>query len=267
MNARYMCIGRFAYNPAYYLYIRQHMSTEKNIGQQKDFYDAYWQGMQPLGSYKIARAKWIMDALLRIRKKLNPADIRLLDLGCGDGRLVPMWQAVTGTEAYGLELSPQAVQTAQRMFPFIMYKEGDATQTGYANAHFDIVVCHEVLEHIEVQGQLVSECNRIIKDGGYLVLTTPNKYYFDRRKGGNYSQQPIENIIDKEELLRLLAPYFEVMSFETLIYARGDYGVYKYLTNRYWLALLRRLGAEHAWKQYLLKKGYGLHMAVVCRKK
>lgn len=243
------------------------MSTGKNIERQKEFYNAYWHGVQPLGSYKIERTKWIMDTLLMLRKRINRTDTRLLDLGCGDGRLVPLWQAVTGAEAYGLELSPEAVQTAQQIFPFIRYKEGDATQTVYDNVYFDIVVCHEVLEHIEVQEKLVQECNRILKAGGYLVLTTPNKYYFDRRKGGNYSQQPIENIIDKEELFRLLAPFFELQSFETLIYARGDYGIYKYLTNRYWLAILRRLGAENAWKQYLLKKGYGLHMAVVCRKR
>ncbi|MCB0697010.1 MAG: hypothetical protein KDC07_06580 [Chitinophagaceae bacterium] len=36
---------------------------------QKDFYDRYWQGMQPLGSYKLNRAKWIMDKLLMVRKK------------------------------------------------------------------------------------------------------------------------------------------------------------------------------------------------------
>ncbi|HEY9177082.1 MAG TPA: class I SAM-dependent methyltransferase, partial [Flavipsychrobacter sp.] len=209
------------------------MSIEKNIEQQKAFYDAYWRGMQPLGSYKIARAKWIMNILLHLRKKISKDNTRLLDLGCGDGRLVPMWQAITGAEVYGLELSPQAVQQAQAMFPFIRYKEGDATQTGYDNDFFDILVCHEVLEHIEVQEKLVLECNRILKTGGYLVLTTPNKYYFDRRKGGNYSQQPIENIVDKAGLFSLLHPSFQILSYETLIYARGDYGVYRYLTNRY----------------------------------
>lgn len=243
------------------------MSTDKNIEQQKDFYNTYWASMQPLGSYKIERAKWIMDVLLRLRKKIGNTNTSLLDLGCGDGRLVPLWQSISGAETYGLELSPQAVQTAQQMFPSIRYKQGDAVNTGYDNAYFDIAVCQEVLEHIEEQDKLVNECSRIIKNGGYLVLTTPNKYYFDRRKGGNYSQQPIENIIDKPALLNLLSPYFEVLSFETLIYAAGDYGIYKFITNRYWLAILRRLGVEHAWKHYLLKKGYGLHMAVVCRKK
>lgn len=243
------------------------MSTDKSIKQQQDFYNAYWAEMQPLGSYKIERTKWIMDVLLTLRKKIGYKDTRLLDLGCGDGRLVPLWQSITGAEAHGLELSPQAVQTAQQMFPFIRYKEGDATQTGYDNAHFDIVVCQEVLEHIEDQNKLLAECARMLKDKGHLILTTPNKFYFDRKKGGNYSQQPIENIIDKPALFNLLSPHFEVLSFETLIYATGDYGVYRFVTNRYWLGVLRRLGAANAWKQYLLKRGYGLHMSVVCRKK
>lgn len=243
------------------------MSTDKSIEQQQDFYNTYWAGMQPLGSYKIERAKWIMDVLLRLRKKIGHIDTRLLDLGCGDGRLVPLWQAITGAEAHGLELSPEAVKTAQSLFPAICYKEGDATVTGYGNGMFDIIVCQEVLEHVEQQNQLVAECARIIKDKGHLILTTPNKFYFDRRKGGNYSQQPIENIIDKAALINLLSPHFEIQSFETLIYAAGDYDIYKFITNRYWLGLLRRLSVLNAWKRFLLKKGYGLHIAVVCRKK
>lgn len=235
------------------------------IQEQKDFYDNYWQGLKPLSSYKIARTKWILDVLLRLRKSTMPA--KVLDLGCGDGRLAPLWQAVTGAETHGLELSPQAVKTAQSMFPFIRYKEGDATVTGYANNTFDIIVCQEVLEHIEQQDRLVTECARILRDEGHLILTTPNKFYFDRRKGGNYSQQPIENLVDKQILRTLLNAHFEVATYETLVYARGDYGIYRLVTNRYLLAILRRLGAEQAWKNYLLKRGYGLHMAVVCRKK
>lgn len=241
------------------------MGTTGNIQDQKVFYNAYWQGLQPLSSYKLARTKWIMDAVQKIRGRNT--GIRLLDLGCGDGRLVPLWQAITGAEAHGLELSPEAVNTAQKLFPAIHYKEGDATATGYGNGMFDIIVCQEVLEHVEQQDKLVAECARVIKDKGHLILTTPNRFYFDRRKGGNYSQQPIENIIDKQQLIRLLTPFFEIQSFETLIYATGDYGVYRFVTNRYWLSVLRRLGAANAWKRYLLKKGYGLHMAVVCRKR
>ena len=47
----------------------------------------------------------------------------------------------------------------------------------------------------------ISECSRILKSDGYLILTTPNKYYFDRVKGGNYSKQPIENLFTIDEII------------------------------------------------------------------
>lgn len=239
----------------------------KDIQQQKDFYDRYWQGLQPLSSYKVMRAKWIMDVLLQLRKQFAKQEVRLLDLGCGDGRLVPLWQSLTGADAHGLDLSPAAMDAAQKSYPGIHYIQGDATKTTYQDSYFDLVICQEVLEHIEQQTLLVDECARVLQSGGYLILTTPNKYYFDHRAGGNYSTQPIENIIDKKTLLQLLSPQFEVLSYQTLVYAKGDTGIYKVFTNRYLLAVLRRVGVETAWKSYLLKKGYGLHMAVVCRRK
>lgn len=236
------------------------------IQAQKDFYDRYWQGLKPLSSYKIQRTKWILDQLLHLRKRYSGV-ITLCDLGCGDGRLLPLWQAVTGAEAYGIELSPKAMEQAAIQYPGIHYESGDATATGYNAAMFDILICQEVLEHVEEQEVLIAEIARILKPEGALVLTTPNKFYFDRRKGGNYSQQPIEQIIDKKRLEDLLKKDFDVTTYTTLVYAKGDTGIYKRLTNRYWLGILRRAGLENSWKQYLLRKGYGLHMAVIAIRK
>ena len=242
------------------------MNNTPDIESQKVFYDEYWKDMKPLSSYKVQRVKWLMDVLLSLRKGWNGKEIKILDLGCGDGRLCPLWKELTSAEVYGLELSPNAVEQAQKRYPFIYYKEGDAVATGYEDEQFDVIICQEVLEHVAHQKDLINECRRILKPDGYLLLTTPNKFYFDRRRGGNYSNQPIENIIDKETLRQLLKSSFSVNTYETLIYAKGDFGVYKRITNRYWLALLRRLGLEKAWKHRLLKNGYGLHHAVVCKK-
>lgn len=241
------------------------MST--GLNEQKDFYDNYWRDMKPIGSYKLMRTQWIANMLQQLSRQNSQKQLQLLDLGCGDGRLTPFWQSVTGAATYALELSPMAVREAQRLFPSVTYTQGDATHTPYGNQMFDIIVCQEVLEHIEQQELLVNEAARILKPGGQLILTTPNKFYFDRRKGGNYSQQPIEHILDKEELYRLLDTQFIITHFETLIYAKGDYGVYKLLTNKYLLAMLRRFGTENSWKRRLLKHGYGLHLAVLCTKK
>lgn len=242
------------------------MAASSEIQEQKSFYDEYWRQVSPVGAYKVQRSKWIMGILTRLRKQIANSEPVVLDMGCGDGRLTPIWHELTCGTTYGIDLSPEAIKRAAERYPFINYSEQDATATSYNDSMFDIIICQEVIEHIEQQERLVSEISRILKPGGYLVLTTPNKFYFDRRKGGNYSKQPIENLVDKKQLLQLFPNTFSILSFETLIYAGGDFGIYKYYTNRLLLGTLNRLGLKDAWKRYLLKKGYGLHMAAVFQK-
>lgn len=237
-----------------------------DLESQKQFYDEYWRGMKPLSSYKLQRVEYITGKLNDIRKATKD-DIKLLDLGCGDGRLVPLWQSITAGEAHGLELSPEAVKTAQSMFSTVTYKQGNATETPYADNEFDVIVCQEVIEHVEEQQKLINECSRLLKKNGWLIITTPNRYYFDRRKGGNYSKQPIEKLLNKNELLTLLRNSFNLADYDTVIYAQGDFGAYRVLTNRYLLGALRRTGYLPKWKQLLLSKGLGLHMIATCRKK
>ncbi|MCS6818693.1 MAG: class I SAM-dependent methyltransferase, partial [Chitinophagales bacterium] len=90
-----------------------------------------------------------------------------------------------------------------------------------------IVINQEVIEHVADQIKLLEECFRILKKGGHLIITTPNKFYFDRRLGGNYSNQPIENILEPAQLKKLLKRCgFKIIKFTTIIPKKGDYGIY-----------------------------------------
>lgn len=237
-----------------------------NLEHQKDFYNQYWKDYSTWGAYKIQRVITIMNLLLSVRKNVSK-EPNVLDLGCGDGRLASIWREIIGGNIYALDLSPEAMQKAKTRYPFINFTDGDATQTPYDADFFDVVVNQEVMEHIEDQQKFVFECNRILKKNGYLILTTPNKYYFDHKEGGNYSKQPIENIVTKEELAALVNPYFKIHSLETIIFAKGDYGKYRLFTNRYLLGVLNKIGIKQSWINYLLRKGYGIHLVLVAQKK
>lgn len=41
---------------------------------------------------------------------------------------------------------------------------------------FDVVYAGQVIEHSWEPGKIIKECRRIVKDGGFLVLDTPNSY-------------------------------------------------------------------------------------------
>lgn len=62
----------------------------------------------------------------------------------------------------------------------IIYKNGRCVQLNlndflpFKNRGFDFVVCIEGIEHIENPHHLVREFARLLKQGGYLIITTPN---------------------------------------------------------------------------------------------
>jgi SAM-dependent methyltransferase len=57
----------------------------------------------------------------------------------------------------------------------------DAGALPFAPRSFDAVLCTEVLEHLPTPARTLSEARRVLKDGGWLLLTTPFQYHAHQR--------------------------------------------------------------------------------------
>jgi SAM-dependent methyltransferase len=74
----------------------------------------------------------------------------------------------------GFELSETAVETAKRRCPDADIRVGSLEDRfPFADAAFDAIWCTEVLEHLFDVHSVLAEFNRVLKDNGILVLTTP----------------------------------------------------------------------------------------------
>jgi 2-polyprenyl-3-methyl-5-hydroxy-6-metoxy-1,4-benzoquinol methylase len=234
-----------------------------SMASQVAFYDDYWKDLKPFGDYKLQRVLRILEHLRHLRRSIkNP---RILDLGCGDGRSVAVWD-LAGT-ASGFDLSEGAMKAAQMRYPSLDFKFGNACESVYGASSFDIVISQEVIEHIIDQRAYLEQCHHMLAPGGYLILTTPNKYYFDRVKGGNYSRQPIENLLYPNALKALVEQGFVLQQFYSMIYAGGHYGVYRWLTHPRWMSVLRKMGWKPRYERWLGKRLLLLNLVVVARKK
>jgi 2-polyprenyl-6-hydroxyphenyl methylase/3-demethylubiquinone-9 3-methyltransferase len=54
---------------------------------------------------------------------------------------------------------------------------GDVADLPFDNADFDYVVCTEVIEHIVEPQRALRELARVLRPGGMLVITTPNRVW------------------------------------------------------------------------------------------
>ena len=91
----------------------------------------------------------------------------VLDVGCGEQPFRGRIEARGGTYL-GCDIS----QTAGKSVGVI----GTITRLPFADRSFDVVLSSEVLEHVENPDGAFGEMLRVLKEGGYLIVTTPFLY-------------------------------------------------------------------------------------------
>jgi ubiquinone/menaquinone biosynthesis C-methylase UbiE len=97
---------------------------------------------------------------------------KVLEVGCGTGLVLePLSQMAN--EAVGIDISRGMLRKA--LARGLNAAQASATDLPFADNTFDAVVSFKVLAHIEAIQQTMSECTRVLKPGGHLVLEFYNK--------------------------------------------------------------------------------------------
>jgi len=110
---------------------------------------------------------------------LNPGD-RVLDLGCGNGRLLDLLQDLPAGRQdkninyIGLDNSSALIALAQKRYPGMDFRKGDALNLPFSDNYFDKIYSIAVLHHIpsqELRLRFLLEAKRVLKPQGLLILT------------------------------------------------------------------------------------------------
>jgi O-antigen biosynthesis protein len=101
---------------------------------------------------------------------------RVLDAGCGTGYGTQMLVHAGSQSVHGLDSAPDAVRATARLTGGAAeIVQGDIHQLPFDDASFDLVVCFEVIEHVEERDRVLAELRRVLTDDGLLVISTPNR--------------------------------------------------------------------------------------------
>jgi 2-polyprenyl-6-hydroxyphenyl methylase/3-demethylubiquinone-9 3-methyltransferase len=100
---------------------------------------------------------------------------RLLDVGCGTGWFAQ--RAVShGARVAALDIGARLLAKTREKCDASLVA-ADACRLPFPNGAFDIVVSSECIEHTQEPLRAVAEMCRILKPGGSLVITVPNKFW------------------------------------------------------------------------------------------
>lgn len=121
--------------------------------------------------------KYILNS---IRKYINFKNKKLLDFGCGPGYLIEKLLNFP-CQINGLDFSKKSIEQANKKFKnhknFAKAVSTDKLPSSFEDNSMDIVICVETLEHLKDKDldQTLEEIYRILKKGGHVAITTPNK--------------------------------------------------------------------------------------------
>ena len=178
-----------------------------------------------------------------------------LDVGCWNGAFLLCCRSLTG-HSVGLELLlPPLIAAARFCGKGVSLINGNTLTAPFANEVFEVVTFLEVIEHLPrgTEHWALRELNRILKPGGYLLLSTPNTHplgilldpAFFISGHRHYSERTITSLLRRSG--------FEVV--ETL-YTRGIISTVIHLVFLVFKHLLHRNLPEWDWLRRVQRREY-----------
>lgn len=101
---------------------------------------------------------------------------RVLVDGCGVGMYVRALQDYAG-EVHGLDIEGEHLTGAQENVPHAPLVLGRGEQLPYPDNSFDLLLSHEVIEHVQDDRAAAAEMARVLRPGGRAVIFAPNRLY------------------------------------------------------------------------------------------
>jgi SAM-dependent methyltransferase len=101
----------------------------------------------------------------------------VLEAGCGEGYGADLLARVA-RRVLGIDYDAPTVRHAARMYPRVHAVRGNLDALPLRPSTVDVVASLQVIEHLWDQRRFLAECARVLRPGGWLLVTTPNRLTF-----------------------------------------------------------------------------------------
>ncbi len=124
--------------------------------------------------YKKLMNNFFSNLLVDIVRK-NKKNVRILEVGCGEGLLACEIKKRFPDMVYiGIDINDEIISEARKTCPNTMFEVGSIYELNkYASEEFDYVIVSEVLEHIENPNEALKEINKLNSEK--FIFSVPNE--------------------------------------------------------------------------------------------
>jgi 2-polyprenyl-3-methyl-5-hydroxy-6-metoxy-1,4-benzoquinol methylase len=121
----------------------------------------------------LKRLEFIQNSL----NKLGERKLRVLDVGCGNGH-ISRYIGSKGHHVLGIDISETTINKAISLTSMsnVKFKNIAAEELIAAAQTFDLVICSEVIEHLDTPSTVVKALSGLINKNGILIVTVPNGF-------------------------------------------------------------------------------------------
>lgn len=99
----------------------------------------------------------------------------VLDIACGEGYGTHLLSTVAAS-VVGIDISAEVIDHARSRYgDKVTFSVGSCTSIPLPDASMDAVVSFETLEHVAEHEEMLAEVKRVLRPGGILILSTPDK--------------------------------------------------------------------------------------------
>jgi ubiquinone/menaquinone biosynthesis C-methylase UbiE len=122
--------------------------------------------------------RWLIDRFYtrigEIVAELRPRSV--LDAGCGEGETIARLDGLLPARVAAVDLNPEAVEFTARRFPAVEVTSQSVLDLPFADGAFELVLCLEVLEHLENPRAAIAELARVSNRA--VVISVPHEPWF-----------------------------------------------------------------------------------------
>ncbi len=162
--------------------------------------------------------------------EFNP-NSKILDIGCGNGKFTSKVKIKVGSSSvYGIEIYDTFIEMAEKQGISIIKHDLNKFPYPIKDNSFDIIISNQVIEHLYYPVKFMIEIYRILKSGGYAIISTENLSSWDNIVVLLYGYFPFSMQLDsglklgnpispnyRDKYKEKYPPHIRVLTWKTLI--------------------------------------------------